>query len=75
MFDCEQMQFGLYGENMFDTTKVTEEEKPKDDDPIIPKDKDDDKALELNLDEQASKNILKKQESQVKFGISYKKVI
>jgi len=44
VFNCEKMIFGLYGENMFDTTKV-EEIKPKDDkeeESIIPKDKDDD---------------------------------
>ena len=41
VFNCEKMTFGLYGENMFDTTKV-EEVKPKEEDPIIPKDKDDD---------------------------------
>ena len=46
VFDCEKMQFGLYGENMFDTTKPIEEEKPKDEDPIIPKDKDDEKEKE-----------------------------
>jgi len=43
VFNCDKMIFGLYGENMFDTTKV-EEIKPKDDkeeESIIPKDKDD----------------------------------
>ena len=44
VFNCEKMIFGLYGENMFDTTK-TEEIKPKEgkeEESIIPKDKDDD---------------------------------
>ena len=61
VFDCEKMLFGLYGENMFDTTKVNEEEKPKDDDPIIPKEeeKEDEKEKDKEkekIDENKNQN-------------------
>ena len=56
IFDCEKMQLGLYGENMFDTTKVSEDEKPKeDDDPIIPKDKDEEKEKEKEKEKEENK--------------------
>ena len=56
IFDCEKMQLGLYGENMFDTTKVSEDEKPKeDDDPIIPKDKDEEKDKEKEKEKEENK--------------------
>ena len=56
IFDCEKMQLGLYGENMFDTTKVSEDEKPKeDDDPIIPKDKDEEKDKDKEKEKEENK--------------------
>ena len=44
VFNCEKMIFGLYGENMLDTTKVEEikQKEEKEEESIIPKDKDDD---------------------------------
>jgi len=63
VFNCEKMIFGLYGENMFDTTKV-EEIKPKEEDPIIPKDKDDDEdEKDDDKDKDKDKNKDKKEES------------
>ena len=58
VFDCEKMKLGIYGENMFDTTKVTEseEEKPKEDDPIIPSDKDDEKEKDKDKDKDKEKD-------------------
>ena len=65
VFDCEKMLFGLYGENMFDTTKSIEEEKPKDDDPIIPKDKDDVKDKEKEEDNEKEKEKEKEEEKEI----------
>ena len=63
VFNCEKMIFGLYGENMFDTTKV-EEIKPKEEDPIIPKDKDDDDdEKDDDKDKDKDKNKDKKEEN------------
>ena len=58
VFNCEKMIFGLYGENMFDTTK-TEEIKPKEEkeeESIIPKDKDDDDEKEKEKDDDKKKD-------------------
>ena len=58
VFNCEKMIFGLYGENMFDTTKV-EEIKPKEEkeeESIIPKDKDDDDEKDEDDDKKKNNN-------------------
>ena len=52
VFDCEKMKLGLYGENMFDTTKVGDDEKPKEDNPIIPKEDDNEKDNEKEKDKE-----------------------
>ena len=41
VFDCENNKLGLYGDNVFDTTKKIDEENNKEDESIIPKDEDD----------------------------------
>ena len=41
VFDCENNKLGLYGDNIFDTTKKIDEENNKEDESIIPKDEDD----------------------------------
>ena len=69
VFNCEKMIFGLYGENMFDTTK-TEEIKPKEEkeeESIIPKDKDDDdddNEKEKDDDKKKDKDNDKKEEKE-----------
>ena len=69
VFNCEKMIFGLYGENMFDTTK-TEEIKPKEEkeeESIIPKDKDDDddeKEKEKDDDKKKDNDNDKKEEKE-----------
>ena len=67
VFNCEKMIFGLYGENMFDTTK-TEEIKPKEEkkeESIIPKDKDDDDdEKEKDDDKKKDKDNDKKEEKE-----------
>ena len=55
VFDCEKMKLGLYGDNMFDTTKVSDDEKPKEDNPIIPKEDDNENEKEKKKEEEKSK--------------------
>ena len=64
VFDSEKMKLGLYGENMFDTTKVTDDEKPKEDNPIIPKDDDNEKDKEKDKDKDKEKNKEKNKEKE-----------
>ena len=68
VFNCEKMIFGLYGENMFDTTK-TEEIKPKEEkeeESIIPKDKDDDDDEKEKDDDKKKDNDNDKKEEKEK---------
>ena len=65
VFDCEKMKLGLYGDNIFDTTKKVDEEKSnEEDETIIPKE-----------DSEKDENSENKEEIKTETKSSIKKII